>query len=368
VEEADSVIPVGFESDSEYLGHFQRFLTREVFITPPELANCRDHDALRFQTLVHLLNTPDLRLISVWHPSLLVLMLETLEERFEELVERLPQARARHLKQTECVPAQIWRKLRLISCWEGPTCTPWIRELQQIFPGVHVQPKGLLATEGICSFPLGQHSNVAAVRSHYYEFICIESGDVFPLWKLRSGKTYSVVLTTGGGLYRYRTHDLVEVTGFLHRTPCLRFLHRDNQTSDLVGEKISQAQAEEICAGIPCEYRFAMIAPEVLGNCYRYVLYIESAEDLSSLAEFLESGLCKNYHYRHARQLGQLAPAIVLCVEQAARKVRQHLIRQGQQEGSIKFTTLRTETNWREVLLSETSASPSLSPAPEDQV
>lgn len=366
-EDVDAVIPVGFESDAEYLGHFQRIITRGVFAVPAELARCKDHDALRFQTIVHLLNTPDLRLISVWHPSLLVLLLETLEERFEELVAGLPQAQARHLKQTGCVPGQIWKKLRLISCWEGPTCKPWIRELQQIFPGVHIQPKGLLATEGISSFPLGGHSNVAAVRSHYYEFICAESGDILPLWKLQTGKTYSVVLTTGGGLYRYRTHDLVEVTGFRHRTPLLRFLHRDNQTSDLVGEKISQGQADEICAGIPCEHRFAMIAPEGQGNRYGYVLYIESTGDLSSLAEFLEKGLCKNYHYRHARQLGQLAPAIVRRVDQAARKVRQHLILQGQQEGNIKFTALRTETNWREVLLPELSSGPGAPPAPQLQ-
>ena len=43
----------------------------------------------------------------------------------------------------------------------------------------------------------------------------------------------------GGGLYRYPLHDVVEVTGKVRDCPLIRFVGRDNQTSDLVGEKLS---------------------------------------------------------------------------------------------------------------------------------
>ena len=352
-EEIESVLPIGFETDADYLGSFQKFFADRIFAVPHAVTQIRDPEALRFQTLVHLLNTPDFRLISVWHPSLLVLMLETLEEQFDALLAELPARRARQLSEMSCTPARIWKKLRVISCWDGPACEPWTRELRRFFPNATIQPKGLLATEGITSFPLGSHENVAAVRSHYYEFQSEENGDLLPLWELEAGKTYSVVLTTGGGFIRYRTHDRVKVTGFLHRTPCLQFLNRDNQTSDLVGEKISQAQALEICNTLPCHHRFAMIAPEKVNRRYRYVLYIETMDDLEPLRQHLEQSLSTNFHYRHARSLGQLAPADVQRVKSATQKVYAHLQRYGQQQGNIKLTFLRKETDWGSILKSD---------------
>ena len=46
-------------------------------------------------------------------------------------------------------------------------------------------------------------------------------------------------MTTGSGLYRYRTGDLVEV-GTDGRA--IRFIGRTGNVSDLVGEKLSEAQ------------------------------------------------------------------------------------------------------------------------------
>ena len=48
------------------------------------------------------------------------------------------------------------------------------------------------------------------------------------LANIQRGGTYSVILTTGGGLYRYQLHDLVEVTGFVGRCPLVRFLGKED--------------------------------------------------------------------------------------------------------------------------------------------
>jgi len=54
------------------------------------------------------------------------------------------------------------------------------------------------------------------------------------------GKRYEVIVTNGGGLWRYRLGDSVECTGHLVATPTLRYLGRAGQVSDLRGEKLCE--------------------------------------------------------------------------------------------------------------------------------
>ena len=65
VEPQESVVPIGFDADSAYLGRFQQFMSRRIMAVPANIADGQTPEHARFLTLVHLLNTPDLRLISV---------------------------------------------------------------------------------------------------------------------------------------------------------------------------------------------------------------------------------------------------------------------------------------------------------------
>ncbi len=346
----ESEIPVGFDSDASYLGLFQQAMTKRMFAVPPEIAQQNDPQEVRVQTLLHLLQTPDLRLISVWHPSFLTLLLDLLQDQYEELLLQLPVHRAEDLRRIGCRPDKIWKKLKVISCWAGPTCSHWVNRIQQMFPHAVIQPKGLLATEGVTSIPIGLTSDVAAVRSHVLEFVCEQTDQIFPLWDLEVGNTYEVLLTTGGGLYRYRTFDRVLVTGTYRRTPCLQFLTRTDLTTDLVGEKVSLPLVQTIIEALPSEVQFAMVAPEQDGDVFRYTLFVEGAHDPESLAAILESGLCQNYQYRHARHLGQLSHSSVCEVKNGSMRVRQTLVGMGKQDGAMKLLPLRSELNWRDVL------------------
>ncbi len=66
-------IPIGFESDSAYLGLFGQWLVDSVMAVPNAVKNISDMDAFRYVTLLCLLRQPDLRLISVWNPTFLTL-------------------------------------------------------------------------------------------------------------------------------------------------------------------------------------------------------------------------------------------------------------------------------------------------------
>src|SRR5208282_5190930 len=96
-------------------------------------------------------------------------------------------------------------------------------ELAAMFPRATIQPKGLIATEGFVSLPLwGRDGAALAIRSHFFEFLdAVEKSRL--AHELSVGEEYSIVLTTGGALWRYRLHDRVKVMGFERECPLLKF-------------------------------------------------------------------------------------------------------------------------------------------------
>lgn len=385
---ARTAVPVGFADDLEYLGGWQRRVARLIFVAPPELARIEDPNTFEFLTLLVMVREENLRLISVWHPSFLTLLVEALPRHgalLEQCIRtgslppdlKLPAAlrdrlaahcranvkRARTLARLDLGdPNQIrrlWPGLQVISCWTGDAAEPWLARLRTWFPRAVIQGKGLLATEGVVTIPWGLRGRcVSAVRSHFLEFIEPESAAVKRCWELEPERTYSVALTTAGGLWRYRLGDSVRVRGFVGGTPCLEFIRREGLVSDLCGEKLSLADAE---AALGClqtatgmRFQFAMLAPDSSPNQLGYVLFFEPPScamppDPTTFVDVVEEALQRNFHYRHARRLGQLHPVRLQAVIDGAGQYRRHLLKQGARHGDIKFLPLRPGTNWARV-------------------
>ncbi len=241
-----------------------------------------------------------------------------------------------------------WPRLRLISCWGDAQAASLLPDLQAAFPGVTIQPKGLLATEGVVTIPVGA-SRPLAIRSHFFEFED-ETGAVSPSWALRDNAEYAVLLTTGGGLYRYALRDRVRVTGFYRTTPCLEFLGKADNVSDLCGEKISEDFVGACLASVlekaGVRPLFAMLAPD--GDIPRYCLFIESRDVLpADLGAMLDRSLRSGYHYNLCRELGQLQPASVIGIESNAyRTYTGALVANGMRLGDIKPTPLSRRRDW----------------------
>ncbi|HZA54004.1 MAG TPA: GH3 auxin-responsive promoter family protein, partial [Candidatus Udaeobacter sp.] len=336
-----------------------------------------------------LLATPHLTFISVWNPSFLTLLMDALEENFEPLLGDVKEGtltppsplppnihaalceklvalpkRAQKLQgifkeHGTLPPAEIWPRLRVISCWADAGASFFIPELQRYFPGVEIQPKGLLATEGVVSLPLTGHPGAAlAITSHFFEFLDEEKPDAQPLLadELDEGSTYSVLLTTGGGLYRYRLGDRVRVVGRAAATPLVEFVGRSEDTSDLCGEKLHEAFVRGVLHEVLDEFRiaplFAMLAPE-WGTPPGYVLFLEAMnvtpELMSKLVSRLEEELFAGTHYAYCRRLGQLSPLRgVRIVSGGNRGYLARCARMGQRLGNIKPTALHRQTGWSE--------------------
>jgi hypothetical protein len=357
----DGGIPIGFEDDTAYVGGWQRRLTQAVMAVPSHVRFLPDMDAFRYATVLALVRRRDLRLVSVWNPTFFSLLVDRLPEWGDRLARDLmPDARRAHelLEALRAdTPAErharLWPSLGLISCWgDGNAAAPAAR-LASDFPHARMQGKGLIATEAFVSFPLiGCEGAALAVRSHFLEFLPT-SGPPRSAHELERGELYTVVVTTGGGLYRYRLNDLIEVTGHVRGCPLIRFVGRGGYVSDWFGEKLNEAHVasvlREVFSALGVAPAFAMLACDTAAPSPGYVLYVDANEldgVVARAAEEIEIRIRDNFHYRYARDLGQLTPLRVFRAERAADAYLAAAVRSGHRAGDVKNLALDRGDGW----------------------
>jgi hypothetical protein len=366
-------IRVGFEDDSAYLGRIGRWVAKRVMAVPPSVAEIDDPDEFRRRTLLHLLADRNLGLISVWSPTFLTILFDFFLEHADEVLKLLSPAAPGRASEIGAlvrggarkdVFESVWPHLSLVSCWVDGPCRAYADAIRDYLPNIEIQGKGLLATEGIVSFPLSPRPDpVLAVTSHFYEFEDSSSGETRLADEIREGEEYSVIVTTGGGFYRYRMHDRVIVTGGIEATPTLRFLGKDNRVADLFGEKLALPHVTETLEAALRQHgvdaRFRLLAPdEGPSGCVGYTLFLE-AEGLDdevgrALAREVDSRLNENFHYEHARRLAQLGPLRVFLIDAAstpgAAVYSAELERRGMRLGDIKPGVLDDRPGWSKIL------------------
>lgn len=375
----DAAVPIGFADDTAYLGGVRQRLAGAVMAVPPAVARIGDVRTFRYATLLFLLREPELRLLSVWHPSFLEGLLDTLEECRDRLADDIGMgtfnppcmggtpaaAPARRLLTPDRRRAAIvrssepgdyralWRRLALISAWGDGHARGPAGALARRLDGVALQPKGLLATEGVVTIPF-KGGYPLAITSHFFEFLG-DGGQVRLAHELQQGEEYEVVLTTGGGLYRYRLGDRVSVDGRAGETPSLRFVGKADRVSDWFGEKLSDGFVARVIASLFTggdAPRFALLAPERCATGMAYTLFIDArAAHGGALGPALERALRQNPHYAWCVDLGQLQPARVVAVTATAGQAyTDACVARGQRLGDVKPAALRSEVGWGEML------------------
>jgi hypothetical protein len=370
-------IPVGFESDTDYFGPMQRWILDKTMAVSPGLARVPELEDCIYLTLRFLLQARSLAFISVWSPSFLLILIDRLQQHGERLVRDLRHGKAdvaspispkltrlltreagqagnlqAMLRRGGIEPEILWPQLALISCWTSAASASLKREIEQRFPGVSIQGKGLLATEGVVSIPIEPYrAPVAAVTSHFLEFLEQESGEYRLAAELEPGREYSVVLTTGGGFWRYQLGDRVRVAGFAQRTPLLEFVGKQDCVSDLRGEKLNALFVANTLAEFEsCRTAgFAMLAPSEVCTPH-YTLFLEGAQCEPDLAVRLDTRLQANPHYAYCRRIGQLGDLRLFLIGCDAREsYLKHCESFGQRAGSIKITALHRHSGWEPV-------------------
>ena len=307
-------LPLGLP-DGAYLGPEAGALLQQHQAVPLTVNQLTNVAEWRAQTLAHLRSAHELELISVWSPTF-----------FLELLRDIPDAAAR------------WPRLKLISCWASAGAAPYAAELARLLPHAHLQPKGLLATEGVVTVPDADDKPVLT-RHGFFEFA---AGNALYLpHELQTGGYYRVILTSASGLYRYDTGDRVQCIGAtLSGDMRLTFVGRDGLTSDLVGEKLTEAFVRSCWSDLP---GFHLLIPHPHPPGYRWVSD-QPIDDAQCRA--LDARLCANPQYAHARQLGQLHPVQALHCPDAAARYTHTLLMRGTRLADIKPLALRAEHDW----------------------
>ncbi|MDR0571128.1 MAG: GH3 auxin-responsive promoter family protein [Clostridiales Family XIII bacterium] len=297
---------VGFNRDDEYIGGRLGRIVANKFCVPDSVKNIADMEEFWLATVEYIKRAKNLRFVSIWNPTFLLIMLEKAKMPAKEL---FPQ-------------------LEVISCWADGNSKPLAERLQKDFPDVYIQPKGLLATEGIMTIPI-EDIGKRLTNSHFFEFVD-KNGDVRLKDELDIGEEYEIIITTSGGFYRYNMGDIVQYNG----NYCFDFIGRSGNISDYFGEKLNEVHVRNIIAGDG----FRLLVPT--GN--RYTLYSETNLDIDKIDEALR----ENFHYDYCRELGQLEKAELVIIQNGEQQYIDNCLNFGMRLGDIKPTCLSNRQGW----------------------
>lgn len=333
----DAGVAIGV-SDAQYLG----VTVEDDALMPSSVAEIQDMKSYKIATLYHLIVAKNLEFISIWSPTFFLVLLDALHTYHKELKKLLRDGDAdgyerflNYLRTNQT--KELWSNLKLISLWQDGSSALYADELKTHFPNVCFESKGLLSTEGVVSVVDGS-SPILCVDSGFYEFIDAD-GELFFAHQLVEMHRYEVVITTNGGLYRYKTKDIVICDGHKEFKPILRFHHRAGGVSDMVGEKITDNFVFEIFKNLG---EFAILVPNP--SSQDYTLVVQKGSSISK--EDIEKNLSKNPHYHYARELGQLKELKILKIDNPLKLYMDDMLKDGMRLGDIKIPSLSLNNRW----------------------
>ncbi|MBD2292533.1 GH3 auxin-responsive promoter family protein [Anabaena sphaerica FACHB-251] len=342
------------QDDLDYLDGWLSWFLRPWLVMPNKLKSLHDANSFKHQLALALLQTENLEIISIWSPSFLQIHLQYIQENRNllkaELHNQISHKRLKLLDENKINWAQMWERLKLISCWDSANAADQAQGLKSKFPGVLVQGKGLLATEAPMTIPLIEAGGYVPVLDEVFFEFEDDNGNLYYLHQLNIGKEYNIILSQKGGLYRYRIGDRIRVTHYYRNTPCLEFIGRHQNISDLVGEKLQETFVNNALNQLNLQgTNFKSLVP--VADPPHYILLLDSATETPEIiAQKLDRFLSASYHYKIARSLAQLAPPQVLISRQIPEVLVSHRIRTGSIWGGIKHPILATSPISTELL------------------
>lgn len=348
--------------DLELLPAWKRYFLQKVMAVPSSVTYTDTMEQSQFATLAYLVCRQDLSLVSVWSPTFWLTLMDRLPEWQRLLSDTVSEGRwtlpgfKTNLKAPQSQKAvmllknyagaelleKLWPNLGLVSCWDSAGSQPWAQKIRNLHPHVEVQGKGLWATEGVITIPF-HGAFPAAITSHFLEWQDLDTNKVLPTWQLKKGQTVQPMLSGGHGLLRYKLNDSLLVSGHMGQTPTFEFQGRLRET-DLVGEKMSPRLALETFAfvgektGAELMSMFA-VRPQN-GKPYYLILARESKVSSEKIASLAEDSLSRVFHYKLARELGQLGPVKIRTEKQPEVFYQEVFERKGMISGNIKVEPL----------------------------
>ncbi len=306
----------GVSSDMEYFNPLTSWLLSMIMSVPSGKLKETESEAFYMELFHYLLADDSLSFISVWSPNYFLQLNKFMLEHREQLFNnsKLSPDRRTYLNNLPAIPQwkEMFPGLVLISCWTDAQSALWIPEVEKCTSGINIQSKGLLSTEGVVTIPFRDDQHALAYTSHFFEFMDTERGKVFRAHELQPGIRYEVILTTGGGLYRYNTKDMVVLQKYEAQLPYLTFLGKTMDISDLVGEKVSAMHLYPLFQSLlrkPLYRILSLFIYPVRSDhriCYQLLIESQIAQFNIEIALLVEQHLLLNPYYQQSRASGQL--------------------------------------------------------------
>lgn len=225
--------------------------------------------------------------------------------------------------------------------WKGGASSWWLARLRESYGELPILDYGYAASEGCFGAPLSTSdaSSLLMPDGHVIELIPEGGRDEDSVFidEAVVGARYAVVVTTSSGLYRYRMHDIVEVTGKHGNAPLVVFRHKEGTMSSITGEKLGEAHVAAALAAVSFRGAGICLAP-LYESTPCYVAAVEGSVDA---AEFDRALCAANEEYDAKRKSLRLGPVVVVDVAAGSFVgARSRRVAAGAPDAHVKLPTL----------------------------
>ncbi len=137
----------------------------------------------------------------------------------------------------------LFPSLEVLVCWQGGNMGYSLDALDSAFGIDRHFEFPVSASEGVFAIPhrADRAGGVLAITSHFFEFLPEAHGaQALRADELEVGAEYRLIVTNGGGLYRYDMEDVVRVTEIVGRTPAIEFVSKADRRTSVSNERLTE--------------------------------------------------------------------------------------------------------------------------------
>ncbi|USH01357.1 GH3 auxin-responsive promoter family protein [Grimontia kaedaensis] len=352
----------GFDAGaaSAWFNRFSPNFSKKRELFDSQLLSALSFEDKQYVSLLMAMTEPKLMRLASANPSTLVLWLQQLQDKAEDLEQDWNSHGARfkfthpkiyawlapRLSKLDFVGtdiALIWPNLSVIHCWQYGNCQFPAKRLQTIMAQVQIDDIGLLASEGVISQSLEpiHQGGALSLDDIYYEFFDHQRHQV-ELDKLEKDRTYYLAISSKWGLNRYWLNDIVKVVGFIGECPRIIFQQKGEGCTSLTGEKLHEQQVQAAIAQVlPNQSPWFLMLAEP--STQKYHLLINTEIDIYAFDQALQN---INIEYQSKRQSSRLSiPLMQLMNKNIEQHYRNWYLDNGVRPSQYKRIALKLTTS-----------------------
>lgn len=180
---------------------------------------------------------------------------------------------------------RIWKNLKFITGISGKMFSAYDIAIKRYTGDIPIYYFGYAQSECLSAIAteLNKASYTLLPQSAFFEFLDMNTGNVYLPNEVKIGHKYQLITTTFSGVYRYKTGDLVKIVGFTGQSPniqiCGRIEHILNIDGEKTSEEIINATAQQLITqyGINLSTYYVGIDHSTIPS--RYVLFLEALKN-----------------------------------------------------------------------------------------